>query len=460
MGQYTKACIPEVQIGTDRMTAKLKLQLDEMGRQLTVREIKEWLVSQNVKTGIKEEAILDMVEHDIYDVYVEVAKGKEPEKGKDAYFIFYVSNPENAKGPKILEDGSVEYAYTKEYTVVEEGQLLAEYVAATNGIYGYTVENAMRTPMKGKGLPPLKGKGFRVEEGKYYAVKGGKVEITETGLYITDLLEIKSDIDINSGNIDFKGDVCIFGDVHSGMSVKATGNIEIRGHVGNCIIEAGGDITIKEGMQGKFSGSLKAGGDIACKFFENAEARAKGNIYVRSVLHSKLEAKGIIKVEGRDSTVLGGSLYAVKGIELMEVGNVMEVPTTIAVGVLPKTLSKIRELDVMIKKIEDEMSLLERSVKTFKNMEQSQMTKETEDWRKKVIQAKVIKTTELKQCQDEKIRCETLVKSGKDAKIIVQKTIFPGCRVEIADDGIEVRQELKHVKFVLRDGNIEAALLY
>ena len=144
----------------------------------------------------------------------------------------------------------------------------------------------------------------------------------------------------------------------------------------------------------------------------------------------------------------------------MEVGNVMEVPTTIAVGVLPKTLSKIRELDVMIKKIEDEMSLLERSVKTFKNMEQSQMTKETEDWRKKVIQAKVIKTTELKQCQDEKIRCETLVKSGKDAKIIVQKTIFPGCRVEIADDGIEVRQELKHVKFVLRDGNIEAALLY
>ena len=213
-------------------------------------------------------------------------------------------------------------------------------------------------------------------------------------------------------------------------------------------------------MQGKFSGSLKAGGDIACKFFENAAAKAKGDIYVRSVLHSKLEAKGIIKVEGRDSIVLGGSLYAVKGIELTEVGNVMEVPTTIAVGVLPKTLSKIRELDVMIKKIEDEMSLLERSIRTFKNMEQSQMTKETEDWRKKVIQAKVIKSTELKQYQDEKIRCEAIVKSGKDAKIIVQNTIFPGCRVEIADDGIEVRQELKHVKFVLRDGNIEAALLY
>lgn len=460
MEQYTKPCIPELQIGTDKMAAKLKLRPDELGRRLTVKEIRDWLICQNVKTGIKEDAILDMIEHDIYDVYVEVAKGKEPEVGKDAYFIFHVSNPEKSNGPKILEDGSVEYAYTKEYTVVEEGQLLAEHVPATNGIYGYTVENTMKAPRKGKGLPPLRGKGFRIEDGKYYAVKGGKVEVTEEGIYITDLLEIKNDIDINSGNIDFKGDVNIFGDVHSGMSVKATGNIEIRGHVGNCTIEAGGDILVKEGMQGKFSGSLKAGGDITCKFFENAEAKAKGNIYVRSVLHSKLEAKGIIKVEGRDSIVLGGSLYAVKGIELMEAGNAMEVPTTIAVGVLSKTLAKFRELEIIIKKLEDEMSLLERSIKAFKNMEQSKMTKEAEDRRKKVIQAKVIKSTELKKYQDEKLRCDALIKSGKDAKIIVQKTIFPGCRVEIADDGIEVRQELKHVKFVLRDGNIEAALLY
>ena len=87
MEQYTKACVPEVQIGTDKMMAKLRLRLDEMGRRLTVKEIKDWLVSQNVKTGIMEEAILDMIEHDIYDVYVEVAKGKEPEQGKDAYFF-------------------------------------------------------------------------------------------------------------------------------------------------------------------------------------------------------------------------------------------------------------------------------------------------------------------------------------------------------------------------------------
>lgn len=459
MKEYTKACIPELQMGTNKMTAKLRLQLDEAGQELTVSDLKNWLTLQNIKTGIIEDTIRDMIEHDIYGVYMEVARGKEAVRGKDGYFIFHVSNPEIVKGPKILEDGSVEYMHTEEYTIVEEGDLLAEYVPPTNGIYGYTVENVVQAPVRGKGAPRLKGKGFRIEEEKYYAAKRGKVELTQSGIYITDLLEIKGDVDISSGHVDFKGNVNIRGDVHSGMMVKATGDIEIMGHVGNCVIEAGGNITIKKGMQGKFAGQLRAGKDIVCKFFENASAQAEGDIYVRSVLHSKLEAEGKIKVEGRDSIVLGGSLYAVQGIELSEVGNVMEVPTTISVGVLPKTLSRIRELDVMIKKVEEDVSLLERVTETFKKIDRSKLTKENQEWRKKIIQAKVMKSTELKKYKDEKIQKEALVGSGKDAQIVVQNTIFPGCRVEIAGVGMDIKEQLKYTKFVFKDGNIETALL-
>ena len=93
-------------------------------------------------------------------------------------------------------------------------------------------------------------------------------------------------------------------------------------------------------------------------------------------------------------------------------------------------------------------------------LEDTNITKETNNRRMKIIQAKVIKSTELKKYQMEKMRSEALINSGKDASVVVQKVIFPGCRVEIAGVGIDVRQELKHVKFVLRDGIIEAALLY
>lgn len=460
MEQRTKPCIPEILLETDMMAAKLKLHLDGTGREFTMKELKELLVLKNVKTGIVEEAIHKMIEHDIYDVYVEVARGKVPVRGKDGYFIFHVQNPDNAESPKLLDNGEVEYIHTKQYTIVDEGELLAEYVPATNGEYGYTIDNAMRTPIRGKDLPTLKGKGFRMDEGKYYAVLHGKVELTERSIQITNLLEVPGDVDINYGHIQFDGDVNVRGDVKSGMMIKVTGNVEIKGHVGNCLIEAGKNIIISNGMQGKFSGKLKAGGDISCKFFENSQAVAGGNIVVRTVLHSKLEAEGKVKVEGRESLVLGGSVHAVQGLEISEAGNEMEVPTELVAGILPGTMARNAELTSMIKKIEEEVALLDKAARIMERMAQTKVTKETASRRRKIIQAKVIKATELKKYKEEKIRNEALINSGKDADVKIQNIIFPGCHVEIAGIRMEVKETLKHVKFVLKDGNMEAALLY
>ncbi|MCI8509388.1 MAG: DUF342 domain-containing protein [Lachnospiraceae bacterium] len=460
MEQRTKACVPELQMDTEGMTARLKLHPNVTGQKFTVNELKDWLIYKNVKTGIVEDALHDMVVQGIYGIFMEVARGKEPVKGKDGHFIFYVKNPENEKGPKELDNGEVEYVHTKEYTIVEEGDLLAEYVPATNGEYGYTIDNTMRVPMRGKELPRLKGRGFRIEEGKYYAAAHGKVEITEIGMQVTNLLEIPGDLDINYGHVKFDGDVYIRGDVKSGMEIKAAGNVDIKGHVGNCVIEAGKNITINNGMQGKFSGRLKAGGNITCKFFENSKAVAGGDITVRSVLHSNLAAEGKIKVEGRESIVLGGSVYAVRGMEISEAGNQMEVPTKLAAGVLPAMMKRNAELLAMIKKVEEEVELLDKSARIMERITHTKVAKETANRRRKIIQAKIIKATELKKYKEEKLRSEELINSGKKARITVEKIIFPGCMVEISGNRIEIKEQIKHVKFVLKDGNIEAALLY
>lgn len=456
----TKLCIPEITLATDMMSAKLKLHLDDNGQELSQEDLKELLLARNVKTGIDEDAILRMLEHNIYDIFVEVARGKAPVKGKDGYFIFHVKNPEQQNGPKELEDGTVEYVHTTEYTIVEEGDLLAEYVPATNGEYGYTIDNGMRTPMKGAELSPIKGNGFRIEDNKYYATARGKIDISENGIQITNLLEVKGDVDISYGHIQFDGDVHIRGDVKSGMMVRATGNIEIKGHVGNCFIEAGKNLTLLNGMQGKFSGRLKAGGDIYCKFFENSQAHAGGNIKVRTSMNSKLAAVGKVIVEGRESVVIGGSVHAIQGMEINEAGNENEIPTTLVAGVFPETLSRDVELKYLIEKVEGEVELLDRSARILERMAKTKATQENSARRMKIIQAKVIKSTELKKYRDEKIRSEALIQSGRDACITIGNVIYPGCRIEIAGNGISVREKIKHVKFVLHDGNIEASLLY
>ena len=46
---------------TEGMTARLKLHPNVTGQQFTVDELKDWLIYKNVKTGIVEDAIHDMV---------------------------------------------------------------------------------------------------------------------------------------------------------------------------------------------------------------------------------------------------------------------------------------------------------------------------------------------------------------------------------------------------------------
>lgn len=456
----TKPCTPEVLISSDMMSAKLKLHLIKMGQCFNVEELKEWLRQSKVKAGVMEEVISEMIEHGIYDIYTEVAVGKVPEKGKDGYFVFHVSNPDNSSGPRLLEDGSVEYVRVVEFAMVEENQLLAEYVPATFGIYGYTVGNEMRMPQKGKELSPLRGRGFRVEDGKYYANKAGKVEVTDASINISDVLIIKCDVDRNYGHVNYDGDVVIKGDVRSGMLLKATGNIEIKGHVGNCFINAGKNITIQQGMQGKFSGKLQAGGDIYCKFFENTSAEAIGNIVVRTSMGSKLQAEGKVIVEGKDSVVIGGSIRAIQGIEIAEAGNEVEVNTLLAAGVLSKTLQRNEEVRKLIAETEKYLTLASETVRKFEGIAPGTLSKEGEEKRLQIIQSKVIKSTELKQLKDEKVRIEALIESGKDATVVVNKVIYPGCKIEIAGMPLLIKEKAKHVKFVVRDGKVEATLLY
>lgn len=460
MDKHTLRCVPELQIEPDEMSAKLKLNRDDTGQEFSVAELKSWLQSNNVKAGIMENALQEMIDNNIYNVFHEVARGKPPVRGQDGTFVFYVANPENISGPHILEDGSVEYVHTEEFTIVEVDSLLAEYVPATNGQFGYTITNAIRNPAKGRDLPRLKGKGFYVSENRYYATERGKVDIINNNIYITHMLEIKDDVGIEHGHVIFDGDVYIRGDVRSGMMVKATGNIEIKGHVGNSYIEAGKDITIRNGMQGKFSGKLKAGGNILCKFLENVNAEADGDIVVRSLMNSCIQAKGHVKVEGRGAVVLGGTIHAIQGIELFEAGNINEIPTILSVGVLPEHLAKYREITEKIQKAEDQIALLNRSSMTLSGFPPEKLTAEMKQWKKKITQAKIIKATELKRCRDEKNKLDALIDSGKNAQVVVQNIVHPGCKIGVAAREIHVKKEIKHAKFVLKDGNVQVILLY
>jgi uncharacterized protein (DUF342 family) len=110
--------------------------------------------------------------------------------------------------------------------------------------------------------------------------------------------------------------------------------------------------------------------------------------------------------------------------------------------------------------VEKQLETLDGGVKKMETIPSELMTRELEEKRMKIVQAKVIKSMEHKQLRDEKAKGEALIQAGRGAQIVVQKVIYPGCKVEIAGMPMLLRETAKHVKFLVKDGNVQASLLY
>ncbi len=444
-----------VRISADRMSATFKIPLPQDGRNMTVEDIVDVLKAARVNTGIDRECIAKALEEDRYNEEIIVAWGKEPVNGRDGYFIFDREPAEKQERPQINEDGSVEYVRTEEYLIVNKGDVIATYTPATIGEFGYMIDSQILIPKKGKDTPPYRGKGFTVLDGeggvkKYVAAVSGKLDIGERTLLVSPILDIKEDVDITTGHIDFMGDVIVRGDVTSGMKVKSDGSVMVYGHVGAAHIVADKNITIKQGMQGKGKGKLEAGGYIQGTFFERATLKAKDGINANTLMDCNVESIGVVKVSGRQGLILGGKVDAIEGIEARTVGNEAEIISLLSAGVSTEINIKIAAVTKNIEKVQSEIDLLDRSTKIFERMEKTQVTKEIEARRMKIIRAKVIKDTELKNCLKEYEYYNWLMDLAKDAKVVIGGIIYRGTRVEIMGQRYNVRETSRDVSLRLR----------
>ena len=62
------------------------------------------------------------------------------------------------------------------------------------------------------------------------ASSSGHVEFSGRAFQVKPLLDIPANVDFSTGDINFLGDVCIHGDICSGFTVRAIGNITVGDH--------------------------------------------------------------------------------------------------------------------------------------------------------------------------------------------------------------------------------------
>lgn len=440
----------QVLISKDCMECQICLEKPEDNEEIyEVGDIVEFLISKGVVFGIDERKIQKILEEGVYDTYVTVAVGEKAIEGRDGYYSYTFDTNPNKK-PRLREDGTVDYLNLNLFQTVSKGDLIARYFAKIDGEDGTNVLGQKIVVKKGKHLSPLRGKGFFTSEDcmEYYALYDGKVEVANGCINVTQTSMLPGNVDLNSGNLDVKGDLDIMGNVITGMVVKASGNVTIGGLVEGASIIAGKNVLIKGGILGGGKAKVVAGGNIFAQFIENAIIESGDCVQANSVVNSIVTAYNDINIFGKTSSIIGGSLKANRMVRTRCIGSIGQITTRINVGMESSEIASLKYKEMKRKEVEGELHKVETAINMMKNMsEQKEMLMMLTRTK---IDRNAMLTNLNKEIEDLRIRMKLAAK----AEVIAETMAYQGTIVSIDGIVLKLDNDYEKISFIRKKDKI------
>lgn len=450
-------------IDDDRMAAKARFYPPtEKGKLLTKEDIVNELVRSGVKYGLDEFAIADFLKNRQYCTDYILAKATPAVQGHDAVITYHFNTDLTLK-PKTNEDGSVDFHKLDMISHCRKNDLLATLTPVDYGKPGIDVCGNVIQPAKVNNRTLRHGnKVYLSEDGlRLYSQVDGHVTLTDGRVFVSDTYEVPADVDSSTGDIEYDGNVVIRGNVITGFSVKAKGDIEVNGVVEGAYLEAGGQIVLKRGIQGMNKGVLRANGNIITKFIENSEVIAGGYITTESILHSKVSAKGDISVGGRRGFVTGGEIRSGTMIAVKTAGSHMGTITLLEVGIDPRISEEARELEKKLVSLTAEKERMALGLSNFRKKLTMgvPITDEKRQFLKQITQSNIILETQIREARKRLDELRIEMSNNESGMIKISDVVYPGTKMVISNLVYYVRDEIHHSKFIRDQADIKVVPL-
>ena len=451
-----------ISVSQDRMLATARFFAPSVhGEKMTLQEFLRDLGHKNIRFGIQTVELASFVENPTYCTDIVVAKGEPARQGSDAKIEYYFETNLGVK-PTLNDDGSVDFFNLNTISHCKKGDILARLFPEDIGEYGTSIYEERIKPRDVKRGVLKYGRNIAVSEDKQVLISevDGHATLVEGKVFVSNVLEVEN-VDNSTGNIDYEGSVKVNGNVCANFSVKARGNIDIKGVVEGAFLEAGGNIIIARGMNGMVKGTLKAEGNIIAKFIENAKVSAGGYVTTESILHSEVMAGTEIIVSGRKGFITGGRVCATNLVQVKTLGSPMGADTIVEVGADPSVKLRMQQLQKQM--IENKKSI-------------DSMHPVLTAFAQKLSQGVKIKPDQIKYFQEmlqaenkTKQEQEILAKEMEGLQIILDETatarvevtgeVFSGTRICIADVSMVVKNSMTYCKFVKSQGDVKMVAL-
>lgn len=425
-----------ITISEDSMQAFLFLQAKPGGESYENEELKERLRAAGVVSGFHESNLAAMSKKKVYGREVLVAEGTPPVQGTPGYYEYEIETEDYRKHPRIREDGSVDYQSMNLLQNVQAGQVLAVYHAAVQGTDGEDVRGRRLRADACRELPVLRGRGIALLEDAelptYIAQTEGKLIFRDDQIEICNVHEIKGDVDILIGKVEFFGDVVIDGNVAAGTVIRAGKSLTISGTVEGADIYAGGDIILRRGVQGNEKGRIRARGNVYADFLEHCKVEARGDVMANYIMNSEVSAQGEVTTTGKRGMILGGYVHGFRGIKAMCVGSDKEVKTILHAGceqrVYDQNVENRKEETEVMKKLEemeDRAEMLRKQL-TIRSKDETLIRECNE-----LLKEREKLTERAKELQTEKQTLQKQMEEGRQSAIRVEDKLYAGSVISV-----------------------------
>lgn len=427
------------------------------GKGVTVDGIEAALKANNVVFGLREDVIKMIADDQKYSQKLCVAVAQLPIDGVSGS-ITYKYDKKVEAAPTENERGFVDYKDLGFIRVVRTGDVIADITLPTEGEPGVDVRGGKIAQYPGKKAQFTLGPNTKITEDEQHVVAAadGRLIFKNNAFTVETTVLINGDVDASVGNISFIGDVIIKGNVCEGFKVSSNTNITVFGEVNGATLEAGGNITIKQGC---VFAKITCHGNVSALFCERSSINCDGNISAQNYVICNIYCAGELTIKASNGSLIGGKYTILNSLEASNIGSKTYTPTDITLGDNAILADEKTQLEMKIaaaqKKIEDLTMIV-----NFLNEKKKELRKlpdDKEEMLATAVRQRVLLNVEIKTNQKRIDEINVYLSTKQQLWVRCKGYIYPGTRITINDNVFKADTEYAHSMVSIgADGEITA----
>lgn len=427
-------------VNQERTEAKLEIVPEpENFEEISADQLVAILKKEGVIAGISKKhliAVRDKFNHDqSQPVTTIIAKGMPSKPVLQHQYQFHFSTGKNIG--QVKGSDQIDYKSKGVIKYLQPGDVLLEINLGQEGVPGRLVDGSVT---KNTPLTPLRkykaGPGVVLKEKDktiiYSATTPGQPLLKGDQLEISEIYQLKGDVDLETGHIKFAGPIEISGSLLADFKIISNADVSIGKTISGSI-KTKGNLTAKGGIIGSETEKIIVGGELICEYISTAQhIQTGGPITVsKHIINSHIISNQTVSCQ--ESITGESKISAFYGVTCAELGNDQGSETSIEIGDATDLNERLKKIEEFLEPLTAESIAIvdQLGMQVLMKKDTSILPEEKRPEADKLLQKYLAIEENAGRLKAKKSELEAKAEAGLKARVTVKDCAHPGTTIKI-----------------------------